>query len=188
MFSELFVSHFTIKQSISHSKTVKSVQKCSDILFPTSLKKLRKSDNTPPHSSPWESDMKRRQPCQVQSSLIPCMLRRLNRAEAAGPPVCESTGFPEQRQWHPVFRLGARQWTFLYSWRAADSQNLTSCLPCMPHRRCASTEKRNPVFKVWALTASSVALLDDSLGAEWLTLRVLGVGGWKGGVGSWGIV
>ncbi len=53
--------------------------------------------------------MKRRQPCQVQSSLIPCMLRHQNRAEAAGPPVCESTGFPEERQWRPVFGLGAHQ-------------------------------------------------------------------------------
>uniref|UniRef100_A0A8D0ABL3 Tyrosine-protein phosphatase non-receptor type 9 n=1 Tax=Sander lucioperca TaxID=283035 RepID=A0A8D0ABL3_SANLU len=38
------------------------------------------------------------------------MLKHLNRAEAAGPPVCESTGFPEERQWHP-FLEEINKWT-----------------------------------------------------------------------------
>lgn len=97
---------------------------------------------------PMRIGSERRQPCQVQSSLIPCMLRHLNRAEAAGPPACESAGLPEERQWHPVFRLRARQWTF--------------CIPKEPWSRriwlpvsnaCPCTEKRNPVR---AFTASSV--------------------------------
>lgn len=116
------------------------------------IEKVRTQDNTPPHFAPWESDMKRRQACQVQTSLIPCMLRHLNRAEAAGPPSCESTGFPEETQWHPVFGLSARQWSFCIP------KELWSPRTWLPvSSACPSAEKRNPVFKVWAFTASSVA-------------------------------
>lgn len=124
--------------------------RCRSILHFT--EKLRLQDNAPPHFAPWESDLKRRQPCQVQSSLIPCMLRHLNRAEAAGPHACESTGFPEERQWHPVFRLGARQWSFCIP---KEPWSPRTWLPVS--NACPSAEKRNPVLKAWAFTASSVA-------------------------------
>lgn len=72
----------------------------------------------------------------------------------------------------------------LYSWRAVDSQNLTSCLPCMPHHCCVLPEKRDPVFWKCELSLPPVSPFDDSLGADSLTLRVLRVVG----VGSWGRV
>lgn len=120
--------------------------------------KAHNSLHPPPAFFPWESDINRPRPCQVQSSLIPCMLKRLNRAEAAGPPVSESTGFAEERQWPPVLRLSAHHWSFCIPKEPRIPLNLTSCLPCVPERCCAWAEKRNPVFfKAQAFIASSVA-------------------------------
>lgn len=115
--------------------------------------KLRIQDNSPPRFPPWESGMKRRRACQVQSSLIPCMLRRLNRAEAAGPSACESAGFPEGRQWHPVLRLGALLTDRFVFIKSCALPKLDFLSPMWAPRLRSGT----PCFKVWAFTASSVA-------------------------------
>ena len=146
-------------------------------------RKAQSPKNAPPHFSPWESDMNRRQPCQVQSSLIPCMLRHLNRAEAAGPPVCESTGFPEGRQWHPVFRPSARQWSFCIPKEPWTPRTwLPVSLACPS---AAVARQRSGILCLKCeLSLPPLSPFDDSLGADSLTLRVRRVVG----VGSWGRV
>ena len=115
--------------------------------------------------------MNRRQPCQVQSSLIPCMLRHLNRAEAAGPPVCESAGFPEGRQWHPVFRPSARQWSFCIPKEPWTPRTWLPVSLACPSAAVARQRSGTLCLKC-ELSLPPLLPFDDSLGADSLTLRV----------------
>ena len=170
--SETFTSQYMFKCSICYTNIVASARNDQrSVLY--CAEKLRIHNNALSHFPPWESDMKRPQPCQVQSSLIPCMLRHLNRAEAAGPPVCESAGFPEERQWHPVSRLGARQWSFCIPEEPWTPRTWLPVSHACPTAAVPSPEKWDPVFKVWAFIASCVAFwrftgcwLANSAGAE----------------------
>lgn len=115
--------------------------------------------------------MKRCEPCQVQSSLSPWMLRLLNRAEAAGSLVSESTGFPEQRHWHPVFRLSTRQWTFCIP---EKPQTPRTSLPVS--RACPTTavpDQRSGTLCKCELSLPPLLPFDDSPGADLITQRVL---------------
>lgn len=134
----------------------------------------------PPSSfSPWESDITRPRPFQVQSSLISCMLRHPNRAEAAGPPASESAGFPEERQWHPVSRRCARQWSFcipkelriLRTWLPVSHACPTAAVP---------DQRSGTLCLKCELSLPPLSPFEDSLGADSLTPRVLRVGGCGG--------
>lgn len=161
----------------SHFFYASNVEFAQNLRDPFSKALKRIENNSSPQFAPWESDMKRPQPCQVQSSLIPCMLRHLNRAEAAGPPVCESAGFPEERQWHPVFRLSARQWSFCIP---KDPRTPRTWLPVSHARPTTAVpdQRSGTLCLKCELSLPPLSPFDDSLGADSLNLRVLrAVGG-----------
>lgn len=95
---------------------------------------------------PWESDVNRPQPCQVQSSLIPCMLRHLEQSKSCRPSCFWKHQLCRGETVASCLQARGSSGIVLYSWRAADSLNLTSCLPSVPHCCRAWAEKRNPVF------------------------------------------
>lgn len=95
---------------------------------------------------PWESDVNRPQPCQVQSSLIPCMLRPLEQSKSCRPSCFWKHQLCRGETVASCLQARRSSGIVLYSWRAADSLNLTSCLPSVPHCCRAWAEKRNPVF------------------------------------------
>lgn len=95
---------------------------------------------------PWESDVNRPRPCQVQSSLIPCMLRPLEQSKSCRPSCFWKHQLCRGETVASCLQARRSSGIVLYSWRAADSLNLTSCLPSVPHCCRAWAEKRNPVF------------------------------------------
>lgn len=118
--------------------------------------------------------MNQLQPCQVQSSFIPWMLKHLNRAEAAGPPVFENTGFPEERQWDPVFKLSACQWSFCIPKELQIPRTWLPVSQVCPIAPLPNQRSETLCLKC-ELSLPALSPLDDSLGADLLTVSVLRV-------------
>lgn len=123
------------------------------------------------HFSPRESEVNQVQPCQVQPSFIPCMLRRLNRAEAAAPPASESAGFSEERQWHPVFRPRACQWSFCIPKEPRTPRTWLPVFHACPTAPAPDQRSRTLCLNC-ELSLPPLSPFDDSLGADSLTLWV----------------